>query len=224
MTQNLWTAVDEYINQLLVPGDPALDEAVRASEAAGLPAIQVSPSQGKFLHILARILGAKKVLEIGTLGGYSTIWMARALPPDGKVITLELSTKHAAVARKNFQHASFEEKIDLREGAALESLAKIAGEGIAPFDFIFVDANKSNMPEYFEWALKLSRPGSVIIADNIVRDGKVIDASSQDPDIQGVRRFNEMLAVEKRVSATELQTVGSKGYDGFALALVIATK
>jgi predicted O-methyltransferase YrrM len=224
MTQSLWTAVDEYINQLLVPGDPALDEAVRASEAAGLPAIQVSPSQGKFLHILARILGAKKVLEIGTLGGYSTIWMARALPVDGKVITLELSAKHAAVARKNFQHASLEEKIELREGAALESLAKIAGEGIAPFDFIFVDANKSNMPEYFEWALKLSRPGSVIIADNIVRDGKVIDASSQDPDIQGVRRFNEMLAVEKRVSATELQTVGSKGYDGFALALVIATK
>jgi predicted O-methyltransferase YrrM len=224
MTQNLWTTADEYINQLLVPGDPALDEVVRASEAAGLPAIQVSPSQGKFLHILARILGAKKVLEIGTLGGYSTIWMARALPADGKVITLELSAKHAAVARKNFQQAGLADKIELREGAALESLAKIASEGIAPFDFIFVDANKSNMPEYFEWALKLSHPGSVIIADNIVRDGKVIDANSKAPDIQGVRRFNEMLAVEKRVSATELQTVGSKGYDGFALALVTATK
>jgi predicted O-methyltransferase YrrM len=220
MTQQVWTAVDEYINHLLVPGDPALEETVRASEAAGLPAIQVSPSQGKFLHILACIRGAKKVLEIRTLGGYSTIWMARALPADGRVITLELSAKHAAVARKNFQGAGLETKIELREGAALESLAKLSGEGTAPFDFIFIDANKSNMPEYFEWALKLSKPGSVIIADNIVRDGKVIDADSKDPDIQGVRRFNEMLATEKRVSATEIQTVGSKGYDGFALILV----
>jgi predicted O-methyltransferase YrrM len=220
MTQKIWTAVDEYMNQLLVPPDAALEESVRSSEAAGLPPIQVSPTQGKLLHLLARMAGAKKVLEIGTLGGYSTIWMARALPAGGRVLTLELSAKHADVARKNFRHAGLEERIELREGAALESLAKIAGEGIAPFDFIFIDANKSNMPEYFEWALKFSRAGGVIIADNIVRDGKVIDADSKDPDIQGVRRFNEMLAKETRVSATEIQTVGSKGYDGFALILV----
>lgn len=222
MTQELWTAVDQYITGLLVPPDPVLDAALRASDAAGLPSIQVSPTQGKMLHILARMHGARRILEIGTLGGYSTIWMARALPLGGRVVTLEADAKHAEVARANFARAGLSNVIELRLGHALDTLPHLAKDGHAPFDLIFIDANKSNMPEYFEWALKLSRRGSVIIADNIVRDGAVIDAGSADPDIQGVRRFNELLAAEPRVCATEIQTVGSKGYDGFALAVVVA--
>ena len=220
MTQELWTAVDQYINGLLVPSDPALDAALEASTAAGLPSIQVSPPQGKLLHLLARLRGARNILEIGTLGGYSTIWMARALPAGGRLLTLEASAKHAEVSRANFARAGLASVIELRLGPALDTLPQVAAEGRGPFDLVFIDANKDKMLEYFDWALKLSRPGSVIIADNVIRDGAVIDAASKDPDIQGVRRFNERLAAEPRVSATEIQTVGSKGYDGFALALV----
>ena len=220
MNQDVWTAVDKYITDLLVPSDPALEAALQAASDAGLPSIQVSPVQGKLLHLLARACQARQILEIGTLGGYSTIWLARALPAGGCVMTLEADPKHAEVARANFAHAGVASVIELRLGPALETLPKLAAEGRGPFDLIFIDADKSNMREYFDWALKLSRPGSVIIADNVVRQGKVLDASSSDVDVQGVRRFNERLAAEKRVSATEIQTVGSKGYDGFALAVV----
>lgn len=222
MTLDVWTAVDKYITDLLVPSDSALEAALQASSAAGLPHIQVSPAQGKLLHLLARACGARQVLEIGTLGGYSTIWLARALPAGGRVVTLEADPKHAEVARANFSQAGLTGAIELRLGPALETLPKLVSEGRGPFDLIFIDANKSQMPEYFDWALKLARAGSVIIADNVIRDGRVLDTASGDPDIQGVRRFNERLASEKRVSATEIQTVGSKGYDGFAFAMVIA--
>ena len=221
MTQERWTAVDQYINEMLVPSDPALDAAVHASEEAGLPAIQVSPPQGKLLHLLARSVNARKILEIGTLGGYSTIWMARALAPGGHVLTLEASAKHAEVARANFARAGLTGFIELKLGPALDTLPQVDAEGRGPFDLIFIDANKSTMAEYFDWSLKLSHPGSLIIADNVIRDGAVVDATSADPDIQGVRRFNERLAAEPRVSATAIQTVGSKGYDGFALVLVL---
>jgi len=220
MTQDVWTAVDKYVTDLLVPSDPALEAALQASDAAGLPSIQVSPVQGKLLHLLARACGARQVLEIGTLGGYSTIWLARALPAGGRVITLEADPKHAEVARANFARTGVASMIDLRLGPALETLPKLDAEGRGPFDLIFIDANKSDMPEYFDWALKLSHAGSIIIADNVIRQGGVLDASSSDVDIQGVRRFNERLAAEHRVSATEIQTVGSKGYDGFALVIV----
>jgi len=222
MTQDVWTAVDKYITDLLAPSDPALEAALQAASAAGLPSIQVSPVQGKPLHLLARACQARQILEIGTLGGYSTIWLARALPAGGRVITLEADPKHAEVAHANFALARLADVIELRLGPALETLPKLAAEGRGPFDLIFIDADKSNMREYFDWALKLSRTGSVIIADNVIRNGRVLDASSSDADIQGVRRFNERLAAEKRVSATEIQTVGSKGYDGFALVVVNA--
>ena len=222
MTQELWSAVDQYVAGLLVPADPVLDAVLQSSAAAGLPPIQVSPLQAKQLHLLARIQGARNILEIGTLGGYSTIWMARALPPGGRLLTLEADAKHAEVARANFARANLAGVIELRLGLALDTLPQIAAGGHGPFDLAFIDANKNNMPEYFDWALKLSRPGSVIIADNVIRDGAVIDAASKDPDIQGIRRFNERLAAEPRVSATEIQTVGIKGYDGFAMALVLA--
>ncbi|HWY05415.1 MAG TPA: O-methyltransferase [Candidatus Acidoferrales bacterium] len=220
MTQETWTAVDNYFDGLLVPKDSALDDALAACAAANLPAIQVSSVQGKLLHLLARIMGARNILEIGTLGGYSTIWMARALPEGGRIITLEADPKHAEVARKNFARAGVESKVELRLGKALETLPHVATEGRGPFDMCFIDANKSNMPEYFEWSLKLSRKGSVIIADNVVREGAVLDANSKDADIQGIRRFLEMVGKEKRVSATALQTVSTKSYDGFALVLV----
>jgi predicted O-methyltransferase YrrM len=222
MTQELWTFVDKYITETLIPSDAVLDSAVRASEEAGLPAIQVSPAQGKLLHLLAKSIGARNVLEIGTLGGYSTIWMARALPSGGRVITLEADPKHAEVSRSNFSRAGLSEVIELRLGPALDSLPKLATEKPAPFDFIFIDANKSTMDDYFDWALKFSHPGTMIIADNVIRDGGVIDAASTNADIQGVRRFNRRIAAEPRVSATEIQTVGSKGYDGFALVLVLS--
>jgi predicted O-methyltransferase YrrM len=222
MTQETWTAVDQYINDVLIPHDSVLEAVLRSSADAGLPSIQVSPPQGKLLHLLIRAMGAHNVLEIGTLGGYSTIWMARALPSGGHVLTLEADAKHAEVAWTNFARASLTGTIEQRLGPALDTLPKIAAEGLGPFDFIFIDANKSTMPVYFDWSLKLSRPGSIIIADNVIRNGAVTDATSKDADIQGVRRFNELLAAEKRVSATEIQTVGSKGYDGFALALVLS--
>jgi len=220
MSQEQWTAVDQYINSLVVPSDPALDAALEASVAAGLPPINVTPTQGKFLHLLARVQGARRILEIGTLAGYSTIWLARALPAGGRVITLESDPTHADIARANFARAGVDDRIDVRLGAALETLPRLAEEGQPPFDFIFIDADRVNLTEYFAWALTLSRPGSLIIVDNVVRKGGVIDATSDDPNIKGVRRFGERLAAEKGVSATMVQTVGAKGYDGFAIALV----
>jgi predicted O-methyltransferase YrrM len=222
MSETLWTEVDNYICNLLVPQDPALNQALEASVRAGLPAIQVSPAQGKFLHLLARLIGATSILELGTLGGYSTIWMARAFGGKGQLVTVEANPKHAEVARANLAFAGLSDRVELQVGSALEVLPQLAQQGRGPFDLIFIDANKSNMPEYFAWALQLSRPGTLIIADNVIRQGKVIEAASTDADIQGVRRFNERVASEKRVSATELQTVGSKGYDGFAMVLVTA--
>jgi predicted O-methyltransferase YrrM len=222
MSQTLWTEVDNYIGDLLVPRDAALAAALKASEVAGLPGIQVSPTQGKFLHLLARLMGARNILELGTLGGYSSIWLARALGDKGRLVTIESNPKHAEVARDNLAFAGLSDRVELRVGSALEVLPLLAQQGRGPFDLIFIDANKSNMPEYFDWALQLSRPGSLIIADNVIRDGKVVEAASTDADIQGVRRFNEQVAAEKRVSATELQTVGSKGYDGFAMVLVVS--
>jgi predicted O-methyltransferase YrrM len=216
--QELWVDVDRYITDNLVPSDPALDAALESSSAAGLPRIQVSPAQGKFLHLLARTLGARRILEIGTLGGYSTIWLARALPPGGRLITLEIDPRHAEVAQANIAGAGLADIAELRLGRALDTLPEIAG----PFDFIFIDADKPSNADYFTWALKLSRLGSLIVIDNVIRDGAVIDATSTDPDIQGVRRLNELLAGERRVSATTIQTVGSKGYDGFTMALVVA--
>jgi predicted O-methyltransferase YrrM len=220
MNQDQWTAVDRYITDALVPADPVLEAALQASTDAGLPAINVAPNQGKLLHLLARIHGARIILEIGTLGGYSTIWLARALPAGGWLVTLELDPKHAEVARANFVRAGLAGVIELRLGRALDTLPSLAAEKRGPFDLIFIDADKVSIPEYFAWALKLSRPGTVIIVDNVVRKGAVVDATSTDPSVQGVRRFNQLLAAEKRVSATSLQTVGSKGYDGFTLAVV----
>jgi predicted O-methyltransferase YrrM len=222
MSEQLWSAVDAYICDLLVPGDPALDAALQASASAGLPPIQVAPNQGKLLQLLARMIGARRILEIGTLGGYSTIWLARALPPDGTLITLEADAKHADVARANFSRAGVDRQIDLRLGLALDTLKQISTEGIAPFDLVFVDADKANIPAYFSFALDLTRRGGLIIVDNVIRSGAVIDAASADPDIRGIREFNERIAREPRVSATAIQTVGSKGHDGFALALVTA--
>ena len=220
MTKDVWEAVDKYFDKMLIPQDPTLEDALAAAEAAKLPAIQVSSVQGKLLHLLARIMGARNILEIGTLGGYSTIWMARALPEGGRDVTLEADPKHAGGAQKNFARAGVADKVELRLGKALDTLPKVAADGRSPFDMVFIDANKSNMPEYFEWSLKLARKGSVIIADNVVREGAVLDAQTKDPDIQGIRRFLEMVGKEKRVSGTALQTVSTKNYDGFALVLV----
>ncbi len=227
MSQEQWTAVDSYITDLLVPHDPALDEALKASTQAGLPAIAVSPNQGKLLQLIARVQGARTILELGTLGGYSTIWLARALPAEGRLITLEANLQYAEVARANIAKAGLADVVELREGPALETLPQLASEDQGPFDLIFIDADKQNNPGYFEWALKLSRRGSLIITDNVVRDGGIIDPTVGDPHhgtagIEGIRRFYEMLAAEPKVSATAIQTVGSKGYDGFAVALVTA--
>jgi predicted O-methyltransferase YrrM len=222
MSLEQWTAVDQYITDLLVPSDRALDAALQASASAGLPAIQVSANQGKLLQLLAKIQGAQRILEIGTLGGYSTIWLARALPASGRLISLEALPHHAKIAKLNIANAGLQDRVEIRVGKALDLLPGIAAEKPAPFDLIFIDADKASTAEYFQWALKLARPGSLIIADNVVRNGAVIDANSDDAGVKGVRRFNEILAAEKRVSATAIQTVGSKGYDGFAIALVIA--
>ena len=220
MTQEQWTSVDRYIGELLVPSDPALDAALASSTAAGLPAINVAPNQGKLLQLLARMHGARSILEIGTLGGYSTIWLARALPPGGRLVTLEADPDHAEVARANIIRADLSRVVDVRVGRALDTLPQIQREKLAPFDLFFIDADKANIPAYFKWALDLSRPGSLIIVDNVVRGGAVLDADSTDPNVQGVRRFNELVAAERRVTATAIQTVGSKGHDGFAIALV----
>src|SRR5438874_9497702 len=220
MNQEQWTAVDRYISETVVPSDAALDAAIEASTKADLPAIAVTPNLGKLLQIFARLVSAGKILEIGTLGGYSTIWLARALPADGRLITLELNANHAEVARASIARAGLSGKVELRLGRALDTLPKLSAEKQGPFDLIFIDADKANIPEYFLWSLKLSRPGSVIIVDNVVRKGAVLDATSEDVDVQGVRRLNEMLATDRRVTATTLQTVGSKGYDGVTVALV----
>ena len=220
MTQDRWTAVDRYVTDLLVPSDAALDAAIEASTAAGLPAISVSPCQGKLLFLLARVMGARRILEIGTLGGYSTIWLARALPPDGRLITLEVNAGHAEVARSNFARAGLADVIELRLGSALDLLPALVAQGVGPFDMIFIDADKPGYPDYLAWAVRLSRRGSLIVADNVVKDGTVLDADSEDPVVQGIRRFNAALAADPRVTATEIQTVGVKGYDGFAAVLV----
>jgi predicted O-methyltransferase YrrM len=222
MSQEQWSAVDRYITGLLVPPDPALDAALADSAAAGLPAINVSPNQGKLLHLLARLQGARNILEIGTLGGYSTIWLARALPAGGRLVTLESELKHADVARANIARAGLSGVVELRLGRALDTLPQLAAEGRGPFDLIFIDADKPSNADYFAWALRLSRRGSLIVVDNVVRKGGVIDPASTDDKVQGVRRFYDVLAAEPRVSATAIQTVGSKGYDGFAVALVTA--
>jgi len=219
MSQDTWTAVDDYISELFVPSDPVLDTALQDSDAAGLPAMHVAPNQGKLLMLLALIHQSRTILEIGTLGGYSTIWLARALPPDGHLITLELNPTHAEVARINIARAGFADKVEVRVGAASDALSELATAG-QNFDLIFIDADKRGNPEYLTWSLKLSHKGTLIIGDNVVRDGAVLDAASTDPSVQGIRRFNEMLGAEPRLTVTEIQTVGSKGYDGFALALV----
>lgn len=224
MSSELWTAVDGYISDLLVGQDPMLEAALEASHAAGLPPINVAPNQGKLLHLLARALGAHNILEVGTLGGYSTIWLARALDEGGRLVTLELESRHADVAQANFDRAGLADRVILRRGPAVDSLAELVSEGAGPFDLVFIDADKPSNPEYFEWALRLTRPGSVILVDNVIRDGAVIDAGAQDPAVRGTRRLNELMAADPRVSATEVQTVGSKGYDGFALALVLASE
>jgi predicted O-methyltransferase YrrM len=220
MNEKLWTAVDDYITGMLLPADAVLEAAHEASQAAGLPPIAVTPAQGKFLHLLARLQGARRILEIGTLGGYSTIWLGRALPAGGKLVTLESDPKHARVARENISRAGLDTIVELRLGPALELLPQIAAEGTGAFDLIFIDADKQNIPKYFEFSCQLSRLGSLIIVDNVVRDGRVIDAKSHDPDIQGIRRFNQLLSRREGICATALQTVGAKGYDGFAIVLV----
>lgn len=221
MSKETWSAVDQYLGVVFHLSDSALQAALDTSAAAGLPAINVTANQGKFLQILARILGAKRILEIGTLGGYSTIWLARALPADGRLISLEIDPVHAELARSNIERAGLSDRVEIRLGRALETLPRIASENLGPFDLIFIDADKPSNPEYFSWALKLARRGSVIVVDNVIRNGAVTDPESTDENVQGVRRLNNLLSAETRVSCTALQTVGSKGYDGFAMALVI---
>jgi len=221
MSEEQWAAVDDYLVSELLPPDDALDRALAASAAEGLPSIQVSPAQGRLLEILARAQRARSILEIGTLGGYSTIWLARALPPGGRLITLELDAHHADVARRNIARAGLEQVVQIRVGPALDSLRALAAERREPFDFIFIDADKTGYPEYFRHSLTLSRRGTMIIADNVVREGAVADAASDDPNVRAVRTLIGMMANEARVISTVLQTVGSKGYDGFSVALLI---
>ena len=220
MNENVWNAVDDYVTGHLIPGDEVLDAVLAANAAAGLPAIDVSPAQGRLLQILVMMCGARSVLEIGTLGGYSAICMARGLPPDGRLVSLEFNPRHAEVARANIGKAGLTDTVDIRVGAALDSLAALGAEGAGPFDFIFIDADKPNNPGYLDWALKLSRPGTVVVCDNVVRGGRVVDAESSDRNVTGARAAIEIQGREKRLVATALQTVGSKGYDGFTIAVV----
>jgi predicted O-methyltransferase YrrM len=221
MTQDIWTAVDRYYADLFIPDDPALSAALADSEAAGLPAINVAPNQGKLLMLLAQMMGARNLLEIGTLGGYSTIWLGRALPPEGRIITLEYEPKHAAVAARNLERAGLSQQVEVKTGAALDTLPTLVGDPRTPFDLVFIDADKVNTAAYFEWALRLTRPGSVIIVDNVVRKGAVADTSSTDVNVQGIQRFNQaVVAAGDRVTATTVQTVGGKGYDGLTLVRV----
>jgi predicted O-methyltransferase YrrM len=222
MGQEQWTAVDRYITDLFLESDPALEAALASSAAAGLPAISVSPTQGKMLHLLARVQGARNILELGTLGGYSTIWLARALPAGGRLISLEVDAKHAEVAHANLARAGLANAVEIRLGRALDTLPQLAAASRGPFDLIFIDADKPGYSDYLPWCLKLARRGTLIIADNVVRKGEVADPASTDANVQGIRRFNQVLAAEKRVTTTVIQTVGSKGYDGLAFILVIA--
>jgi predicted O-methyltransferase YrrM len=217
-----WDKVDSYIVEKLVAPDAALDAALKANAAAGLPSIDVAPNQGKLLHVLALTAGARRILEIGTLGGYSTIWLARALPADGRLVTLEVEPKHAQVAQANLDRAGLSGVVEIRLGPANESLARLHKEGAEPFDLIFIDADKESIPAYLGWALKLAKVGTLIVTDNVVREGAIVDASNTDPAVQGVRTMFEMMAAEPRLASTAIQTVGSKGYDGFALAVVVA--
>jgi predicted O-methyltransferase YrrM len=219
MSKDVWTSVDRYIDQSLLRSDPVLDAALQANAAAGLPAIDVAPNQGKLLHLLARMLGARSVLEIGTLGAYSTIWLARALPKDGRVVTLEADPKHAEVAKTNLARAGLAHIVDVRVGRALELLPTLEGQR---FDLVFIDADKEHNAEYVDWALRLTRVGGAIVVDNVVREGRVLDAASEDPRIQGTRRLFEALSGERRLEATAIQTVGGKGHDGFVLARVVS--
>ena len=220
MSQELWTSVDRYFTDRLQPKDVVLEAALRSSEAAGLPPIQVSPSQGRLLGILARAIGARRILEIGTLGGYSTICLGRSLPPEGRLISLELSPLHAGIARENLERAGLAPRVEIREGPALESLPKLAAERGAPFDLTFIDADRPNLPAYFDWAVRLSRPGALIVVDNVVRRGEVADPSNQDPNVLGVRRLVEQVAQDPRVEAAANPTVGAKGYDGILVAII----
>lgn len=220
MDRAKWSAVDAYIVEKIATPDFALDAALAANAAAGLPPHDVSPPQGKLLYLLARMARARKVLEIGALGGYSTIWLARALPADGFVVTLEAVPKHAEVARENIRRAGLAGQVRVRVGPALETLPRIAEEGIGPFDFVFIDADKPRNPDYLAWALRLSKSGTVIVCDNVVRDGAVVDRTSADPSIRGIRRMFDMIGKEPRLSGTAIQTVGAKAWDGFAIAIV----
>jgi predicted O-methyltransferase YrrM len=227
--QALWTAVDDYITGLLVAEDSGLEQARLASAAAGLPPIAVTPNQGKLMELLARVQKARTILELGTLGGYSTIWLARALPPGGRLVTLEAEPRYAEVARANIERAGFDDVVELRVGPALDTLPQLFDEGVGPFDLVFIDADKANNPGYLQWSLQLSRPGTLIVVDNVVRDGAILDPDAYDPQrgdphVRGVRRFYELLAAEPRLSATAIQTVGDKGYDGFVLAIVDGDK
>jgi predicted O-methyltransferase YrrM len=220
MGQQTWTEVDDYVSGLLAPHDEALEKAIEAGERAGLPSIQVSPPQGKLLRLLALSIGARRILEFGTLAGYSTIWLGRALPEDGLLITLEAEPAYAEVARANLERAGLAGLVDLRVGPALETLPGLGAQETAPFDLVFIDADKANTPEYFSWSLERCRLGGLIVADNVIRDGALVDHEDEDPAIVAQRRFHEMLATESRVEATTIQTVGGKGYDGFSVALV----
>lgn len=220
MNKKTWSDVDAYVDEKLSPYDEVLEAVLRANAAAGLPAIDVSPPQGKFLNLLVRMSGASRVLEIGTLGGYSTIWMARALPPGGRLVTLEFEPRHAAVAKSNLERAGLSDVVEIRVRRALDSLPELAAEQAGPFDFVFIDADKPSNPQYLEWALRLARPGTVIVLDNVIREGAVIKADSGDANVDGARGGFDFLGAGPRVDATALQTVGSKGYDGFAIAIV----
>jgi predicted O-methyltransferase YrrM len=220
MAQELWTTVDRYIEHALLSADGVLAAVQEESEAAGLPQISVSPSQGKLLFVLAKAIGARRILELGTLAGYSGIWLARALPADGRLMTIEVDPAHADVARRSFKRARLSDVVDLRIGPALEVLPRIADEAAGPFDFVFIDADKVNYPQYVEWAIRLSRPGTLIVVDNVVRNGEVASASSDDAAVLAVRRMMSALENDRRVTATAIQTVGVKGYDGFAAVLV----
>ncbi|MEU1278973.1 O-methyltransferase [Streptomyces sp. NPDC005805] len=222
MTQDQWNSVDRYVSELLVPEDEALTEALAASDAAGLPAIAVAPNQGKLLHLLARIQGARTALEIGTLGGYSTIWLARALPEDGRLISLEYSPEHADVARANLARAGLDKVAEVRIGAALDLLPRIEKEpGAGPFDLVFIDADKVNNARYVEWALRLTKPGSVIVVDNVIRAGAITDPATDDPAVRGTRELFDLVSNDPRLDATAVQTVGVKGWDGLLVARVV---
>ncbi|MEV7231844.1 O-methyltransferase [Polymorphospora sp. NPDC051019] len=220
MTNDAWESVDRYFSDLLIPADPMLAAVLRANQEAGLPAMDVAPNQGKLLMLLARISGARRVLEIGTLGAYSTIWLARGIPTDGRIVTLEADPSYAAVARANLDRAGVADRVDLRVAPALDTLPELLAQDAGPFDLVFIDADKPNNPHYLEWALRLTRPGSLVIGDNVVRDGHVVDPDSPDDRVRGVRTFLEMTGADPRLDATALQTVGAKGWDGFSLAVV----